>query len=204
MERIITIGRQFGSDGHEIGEKLSRQLGFPLYDKAIIDESAKKSGIDQRLFEKYDEKAMNSLLYSLVIGNYYRSQEKEEQPLVIRVQNAYFDTIRELAGKGCCIMVGRCADYILTGNPQCTSFFITADRKKRIGRISEKYRLSGEDAEKMIDKQDKERGSYYKRMTGKTWGAADNYDFCINSAYYGIDGSVELIKLILQSDRDRR
>lgn len=199
MKKIITIGREFGSGGHEIGEQLSKQLNYALYDREIIDEAAKRSGINIKELQRYDEKAMNSLLYSLVLGNYYRGSENSpiEQPVAIRIEQAYFSTITSLAEKGPCIIVGRCADYILKDNENRISFFITADRKKKVARIKDKYGVTEAEAVKMIDKNDRNRSNYYKSITDKTWGMASNYDFCICSSYYGIASTVEIIRKLL-------
>lgn len=199
MKKIITIGREFGSGGHEIGERLSKRLNYALYDREIIDEAAKKSGINVKEFQRYDEKAMNSLLYSLVLGNYYKGSENSpmEQPVAIRIEQAYFSTITSLAEKGPCIIVGRCADYILKDNENRVSFFITADEKKKVVRIKDKYGVTETEAVKMIDKNDRNRSNYYKSITGKTWGMAENYDFCICSSYYGIDSTVEIISKLI-------
>ena len=200
MKKIITIGREFGSGGHEIGERLSKRLNYALYDREIIDEAAKKSGINIKELQRYDEKAMNSLLYSLVLGNYYKGLENSplEQPVAIRIEQAYFSTITNLAEKEPCIIVGRCADYILKDHKNRISFFITADEKKKIARIKEKYGVTETEAIKMISKNDRNRSNYYKSITGKTWGMAENYDFCICSSYYGIDSTVEIITGLLQ------
>ena len=200
MKKIITIGREFGSGGHEIGERLSKRLNYALYDMEIIDEAAKKSGINIKELQRYDEKAMNSLLYSLVLGNYYKVLENSplEQPVAIRIEQAYFSTITNLAEKEPCIIVGRCADYILKDHKNRISFFITADEKKKIARIKDKYSVTEAEAVKMINKNDRNRRNYYKSITGKTWGMAENYDFCICSSYYGIDSTVEIITGLLQ------
>ena len=173
---------------------------YALYDREIIDEAAKKSGINIKELQRYDEKAMNSLLYSLVLGNYYKGLENSplEQPVAIRIEQAYFSTITNLAEKEPCIIVGRCADYILKDHKNRISFFITADEKKKIARIKDKYSVTEAEAVKMINKNDRKRRNYYKSITGKTWGMAENYDFCICSSYYGIDSTVEIITGLLQ------
>lgn len=199
MKKIITIGREFGSGGHEIAERLSQRLNYALYDKEIINEAAKKSGINVKEFQRYDEKAMSSLLYSLVIGNYYRRSENGtiEHPIAMRVEQAYFSTIINLAEKGPCIIVGRGADYILRENANRISFFITAKEKDRVVRIQNKYGVTEAEAVKMIEKNDKNRSVYYKSITGQTWGMAENYDFCICSSYCGIDTTVEIISKLI-------
>lgn len=200
MKKIITIGREFGSGGHEIAERLSKQLNYALYDREIIDEAAKKSGIHAKEIQRYDEKVMNSLLYSLVLGNYCRGSENRsiEYPVAMRIEQAYFSTIISLAEKEPCIIVGRGADYILRENENRISFFITADEKIKIARIRDKYGVKEAEAVKMIEKNDRNRSAYYKNITGKTWGMAESYDFCICSSYYGIDSTVEIISKLIQ------
>ena len=201
MKKIITIGREFGSGGHEIAEQLSKRLNYALFDKEIVDAAAKKSGIKAKEFQRYDEKAMNSLLYSLVIGNYYREAENGaiEHPIAMRVEQAYFATIISLAEKEPCVIVGRGADYILRENVNRISFFITAKEKDRVARIQNKYDVSEAEAVKMIEKNDRNRSAYYKNVTGQTWGMAENYDFCICRSYYGIETTVAIIHKLIQS-----
>lgn len=194
MNFIITIGREYGSGGREIGIKLSEQLGYPLFDKEIIHEAAKRSSIKRELFERFDENALSSSLYSMVMRV---SNDPVAQPLTLRVQMAYAETIHELA-KVPCVIIGRSADYLLRDCDNLISFFITAGRENRVKRISERYQVPAEKAEKMISKQDKIRAGYYNCMTGNVWGMAANYDFCLNSSYYGIDSTVEIIKQIIQ------
>lgn len=194
MNSIITIGREYGSGGREIGIKLSEQLGCPLFDKEIINEAAKRSSINRELFEHFDEKALSSSLYSMAMRV---SNDPVAQPLTLRVQKAYAETIHELA-KDPCVMIGRSADYLLRDCENLISFFITADRENRVKRISKRHQVPVEKAEKILSKQDKIRSNYYKCMTGNIWGMAVNYDFCLNSSYYGIDSTVEIIKQIIQ------
>lgn len=194
MNSIITIGREYGSGGHEIGMKLSEQLGCPLFDKEIINEATKRNSINRELFERFDEKALSSSLYSMVMRV---SNDPVAQPLTLRVQKAYAETIHELANVPC-VIIGRSADYLLRDCENLISFFITAGRENRVERISERHQVPTEKAEKMISKKDKIRANYYNAMTGNVWGMAVNYDFCLNSSYYGIDATVEIIKQIIQ------
>lgn len=194
MNFIITIGREYGSGGREIGMKLSEELGCPLFDKEIINEAAKRSRINRELFERFDEKALSSSLYSTVMRV---SDDPIAQPLNLRVQKAYAEIIQELA-KEPCVIIGRSADYLLRDCENLISFFITADHEKRVKRISKRQQISTGKAEKMISKQDRIRANYYNSMTGNVWGMAANYDFCLNSSYYGIDSTVEIIKQIIR------
>lgn len=197
---IITIGRQFGSAGREIGYKVADKLGIKLYDKEMLDRAAKESGLCQELFETHDEKPSNSFLYSLVMDTYsfgYSSGAYNDMPLNHKVFLAQFDAIKKIADEGPCILVGRCADYALDDYDNVLNLFIHADMDARIRRIARRFDLSDAKAKDMIIKTDKKRSSYYNYYTNKRWGAADTYDFCLNSSKLGIDGTVDaIVKLV--------
>ena len=144
---IITIERQYGSGGHLIGEKLAESLGIPFYDSELIKVAAKESGICEEIFESFDEKPTTSFLYSLVMDPYslgYNSNSFD-LPLNHKVFLAAFDTIKELASKGPCVFVGRCADYALEDNPELLSVFIHANMEHRIERVQCHDGISGEE-----------------------------------------------------------
>ena len=196
---IITIERQYGSGGHLIGEKLAESLGIPFYDSELIKVAAKESGICEEIFESFDEKPTTSFLYSLVMDPYslgYNSNSFD-LPLNHKVFLAAFDTIKELASKGPCVFVGRCADYALEEYDNVLSVFIHADMDARIRRIARIYDLTDAKAKDMIIKTDKKRSSYYNYYSSNKWGDAKSYDLCLNSSYLGIDGSVDLIKKVI-------
>ena len=135
---IITIGRQYGSGGHEIGQKLAKELGIKCYDKELLDRAAKESGICQELFEHHDERPTNSFLYSLVMDTYSMNGAASgytEMPLNYKVFLAQFNAIKQIAKEGPCVMIGRCADYALADFDNCISIFVHADMDKRIKRI---------------------------------------------------------------------
>ena len=194
---IITIGRQFGSAGREIGKKLASWLDVKLYDKEMLDRAAKESGICQELFETHDEKPTNSFLYSLVMDTYslgYASSSYTDMPINHKVFLAQFDAIKKIADEGPCILVGRCADYALEHYPNPVSVFIHADINARIRRIARIYELTDAKAKDMILKADKKRASYYNYYTNKRWGDAAGYDLCLCSSKLGIDGTAEAIR----------
>lgn len=197
---IITIGRQFGSAGREIGRKVAEELGVKLYDKEMLDRAAKESGICQELFETHDEKPSSSFLYSLVMDTYsmgFNSGAFNEMPLNHKVFLAQFDAIKKIADEGPCILVGRCADYALESYDNVMSIFVHADLDARIRRIARIYDLTDAKAKDMIIKTDKKRASYYNYFTNKKWADAANYDFCLNSSELGIDGTKEaILKLV--------
>jgi len=198
---IITIGREYGSAGREIGQKLAKKLEIKLYDKEMLDRAAKESGICQELFETHDEKPTNSFLYSLVMDTYslgYSSGNYSDMPINHKVFLAQFDAIKKIADEGPCILVGRCADYALEGYDNVMSLFIHANINARIRRIARKYDLTDAKAREVIVKTDKKRGSYYNYFTNKRWSDAQNYDFCLSSSELGIDGTVEAVAALVR------
>ena len=198
---IITIGRQFGSAGREIGRELAADLGIKLYDKEMLDRAAKESGICQELFETHDEKPSSSFLYSLVMDTYsmgFNSGAFNEMPLNHKVFLAQFDAIKKIADEGPCILVGRCADYALESYDNVMSIFIHANLDTRIRRIARIYELSDAKAKDLILKTDKKRASYYNYYTNKKWGDASSYDFCLNSSELGVEGTKEAIKKLIE------
>lgn len=196
IHTIITIGRQFGSGGREIGKRLADELGIKFYDKELLSRAAKDSKICKELFETHDEKPTNSFLYSLVMDTYsmgFASGSVNEMPLNHKIFLAQFDAIKKLAGEGPCVMVGRCADYALADWKDCFSVFVHADFDWRINRIAAKYNKSPKEARDIITKTDKSRASYYNYYTNKKWGSAKSYNLCIDSSKYGIDNTVKAI-----------
>lgn len=189
---IITIGRQFGSGGHEIGEKLAKKLGIKFYDKELIKLIAKQSGLCEKVLESYDEKPTNSLLYSIVMDIYpsvmYTGPTIDQQ-----IYQANYDTIRRLADGEPCVIVGRCADYILRDHPELVSVFVHANSDFRAARIADEYKLPDAKVRDLLVKTDKKRASYYNFQSEKQWGAASSYNLCIESSEVGIDGAVDLI-----------
>ena len=193
---VITIGRQTGSGGRDIGKLLAKELGIKCYDKELLDRAAKDSGICHELFEHHDEKPTNSFLYSLVMDTYsfgYSSAAFADMPINHKVFLAQFDTIKKIAQEESCVMVGRCADYALAEYPGALSVFIHADLDKRIHRLSKVYDLSASAAKDQIVKNDKKRASYYNYYTSKKWGDSTNYDLTLDSGKLGIDGCVDMI-----------
>ena len=202
---VITIGRQYGSAGRQIGRALAEELGIKCYDKELLDRAAKDSGMCQELFENQDEKPTNSFLYSLVMDTYsfgYSSSAFSDMPINQKVFLAQFETIKKIASEGPCIMIGRCADYALADFDNCLSVFIHASLETRIRRIAKLYDLTDAKAKDKIQKADKKRSSYYNYYTSKKWGDVDSYDLSIDSGKMGIDGTIELIlKAIQQKEK---
>ena len=201
MNTIITISRQHGSAGLQIGRELAKQLGIPCYDKELLERAAKDSGLCKEIFEANDKKPTSSFLYSLVMDTYsygYSSGVLSDMPLNQKVFLAQFDTIKNLAKEGPCVFIGRCADYALEDNPHCLSVFIHADLKKRVRRVAAMDSVSDAKAKEIIQKTDKSRASYYNYYTCKKWGDMESYHVCLDSGIFGIDGTVDLLKAMIQ------
>lgn len=193
---VITIGRQFGSGGRQIGKLLSEKLGIPYYDKEILVEAAKDSGICEEILEHHDEKPTGSLLFSLVTGVQMHGNlggAYMDMPLNHKIFLAQFDAIRRLASEGGCIIVGRCADYVLRDKPNAVKLFVKADMRQRMERAVAVHGVDITKAEDYVRKMDKQRASYYNYYATNTWGDVNNYDLCLDTGKLGIEGSVELI-----------
>ena len=195
---IITIGRQYGSGGKAIGEQLAKELGIPFYDKELIALAAEKSGMSVDLLKEVDERASNSLLYSLSTGmvNLHTGTGPTfyNLPMNDRLFIVQADLIKQFAAEGPCVIVGRCADYILRENPNLVRVFIHADLDSRVKHAIAEYGISPNKAEETVQKTDKKRASYYNYYSSYKWGQLDNYDLCLNSGLIGIDGSVKMIR----------
>ena len=196
MKSVITIGRQFGCGGRTICKMLSEELGIPFYDKELIDYAANKSGISSDVLEQYDERATNSLLYSLSISSYSyvgSSMNTHHMPLNDQLYISQGEVIKQLADKGPCIILGRCADYILKERNDVLNVFIHCDFDLRVQRIMERLGIPKSKAADLIKKTDKRRASYYNYYTRRKWGNLENFDLAINSKI-GFEKVVKIIK----------
>lgn len=195
--KIYTIGREFGSGGREVGEKLAAKLGIKLYDKELLQQAAKDSGFCEEIFENHDEKPTNSFLYSLVMDTYsvsgYSAAPFLDMPLNHKVFLAQFETIKKIAEKESCVIVGRCADYALSDNPDCINIFIHADLDVRIKNVSKNLNITENKARDIINKTDKQRASYYNYYTSKKWGDSKSYNLSLDAGKLGTDNCVEMI-----------
>ncbi|MDF2655003.1 MAG: cytidylate kinase [Bacillota bacterium] len=193
---VITIARQFGSGGREIGEMLAEKMKIPFYDKALIHLASKESGIDEDLFALADENAVQSF-WSATTGatGIYGSRLPvfNEIPMNDKLFIIQSSTIKKLAEASSCVIVGRCADYILRSDPGALSVFIHAEEKDKINRIIHSYGVPEKEAKEIMNKTDKKRASYYNYYSGEKWGRADNYDLSVNTSAIGIEGAVSLI-----------
>lgn len=199
--RVITLSRQLGSGGREIGRLLAERLGYPFYDKELLVEAAKQSGLSREAFEEADEKPTNSFLYSLSVGSHMMSGAYTDYSQFLTNDQLFLrqaETIRRIADSGPCVIVGRCADYVLREYPGLLSIYIHADLGVRVKRIMQQEGLSEEKARSYVQKADKKRGNYYNFYTGKDWNRADSYDICIDSGKLGIQGTERLIEEIVR------
>ena len=193
---VINIGRQLGSGGHEIGEKLAAQLNIAFYDKELINITSCESGLGKEFFENMDEKTSHSIFGGLfgfrgsmvdeVYSGYYLSNES-----LFQIQS---DIIRKLANQKSALFVGRCADYVLKDHPRCLNIFISANINDRINRIVNIQQINEKKAKEYIEKMDKKRAAYYNYFSNKEWGTAGSYHMCINSSVLGIDTTVDFIR----------
>lgn len=191
----ITIGRQFGSGGREIGVRVGELLGFRVYDSELLMMAAEKNGINADALRRVDEKATNSLLYTLALGSslYGARNFGVDVPINDQLFITQTEIIKNAAEEENCIFVGRCADYVLRNHENRISVFIYADKEARIARIAERHELERDDAIALMNKTDKHRVNYYNFYTGKKWGKFDNYHLSVDSSLLGIEGSARMI-----------
>lgn len=196
----ITIARQFGSGGYEIGHRIAELLGINFYDKELLILAAKESGLNKAFFEKADERSTHGLSYAFSVGLPYMGMFTPYSDILsndglFKLQS---DTIRKLAVKQSCVLVGRCADYILRDDPNCLSIFVHSPLDVRTNRIMESYKLTREQAEELIQKTDKERAAYYNYYTSKRWSSALSYNLSIDASILGIEDTALYINELIQ------
>ena len=194
---IITIGRQYGSGGRIIGKKLASELGIPFYNKEIIELAAEKSGMSKEAFEKVDETAASSLLYSIATGAYMFGNYVSPQvdlPLNDKLFILQSEIIKSIAKKESCVIVGRCADYILKDRKDVVNVFIHANKDTRRQRAIEEYGIAPNKVDHYLNKIHKKRSTYYNYYTGEKWGYSTNYQLCLDSTILGIEGCVRIIE----------
>lgn len=195
MKKIITIGRQCGSGGHTIGKMVAERLGVPFYDKEIIKTVAERSGLSEKTVELQGEYHTTSLLYNLATMGVsgYNASRRETLPLADQINAYQTEYIKELAEKDSCVIVGRSADYILSDRDDCLNVFIYGKLEDRAQRVVKEHGIDEKEAKSHVLERDKKRAKYYRHITDKTWGFAENYDLCLNSSELGIEKCVEII-----------
>lgn len=200
---IVTISREFGSGGRDVGKKLAEQLNIPFYDKELIEIAARESGIDKELFEEDVLGASKKMRLLGVLGNSLGGTLStiSELSLNDRMFIVQTNVIETLAQQGPCVIVGRSADYILRSYSNVLNVYIYSDLKSRKERAKQAYGIADRDIESAIRKVDKHRANYYGFYTDREWGRAENYDISMSTSTFGIDGSVEIIRSLLQIDK---
>ena len=198
MSLIITIGRQFGSGGRDVGEKVAEYFNIPFYDKELVELAAQKSNISKEALKEVDEHATNSFLYSLASGNYsmrgINAPIYYEMPINDKLFIAQADVIKEVAKRGSCVIVGRCADYVLENeNVDVLSVFVYGSVDYRAKRVMSALDITQAKAKDKVLKTDKQRRTYYDYYTSKNWGVMSNYDLCIDAEKFGIEETANMI-----------
>lgn len=195
---VITIARQYGSGGREIGERVAAALGIPLYDKEIITDAAAKGELNAEVLKNADESAANSLLYTLAMGSNIAGTTMHfgyKMPINDRLFILQSELIKDYAARGSCVIIGRCADYVLRDAEGVLRLFIYGDLEHRKARVAERHpEIKSSQIIDVINKTDKRRSSYYNFYTGNKWGRYDNYDMAINSSTLGIEGTAAIIE----------
>ena len=200
MNTIITIGRQYGSGGREVGQKLAAHYGINCYDNELISKVARESGFCQEIVQQQDERPTNSFLYNLVMDTYsfgFSGSGFSDMPISQKVFLAQYDTIKKIAKEeGACVIIGRCADCALQDFSNVINLFFHASEEFRIARAADKLR-------EYILRKDKQRQSYYNYYSMKKWGRADTYDLSIDTGLLGIDGTVNLLTQVIEDFENR-
>lgn len=189
---IITISREYGSGGRLIGKTVAEKLGWKFLDREIIEAAARESGLSEKFIEQSGEyaSATTSLLFNLSVGN---NPDGGMMSLYNEVFNVQREIICKAADEGRCVIVGRCADYILRERDNCMNVFIHASTEKRANRIVAIYGDDAKSPEKRLKEMDKKRRVYCRNFTGQEWGEVHNYQLCIDSGFYGIEKSADII-----------
>ena len=203
-KQVVTISREYGSGGREIGRLLAESMGVPFYDREKIDELTSGKGYSKEVLDKAEMKAKNSFLYNLTTalgGSGIEGSGIEGLSLNEKVFLAQFETIKKLASEGPCVIVGRCADYVLRDIPEATNIFIYAEPEDRIERAIKEYGIAPDEAKGWVAICDKARANYYAYHTGRKWGEHVNYSLSIDSGYIEIE---DIVDLIVQYTKVRR
>lgn len=189
---VITIGRQLGAGGRQLAEELGRRLGVPVYNREIIDEAARHSGLAAELFEKADEHESNLTPLGSGIWGFgsMTSPGYINNDTLFGIQS---QTIESLADRSSCIIVGRCADYVLRERERVLSVFVTAPLEERVARLCSSCDKDEKECRNWIATTERRRSSYYNYYSFKTWGAAESYDLCLNSSKLGIEGCADVV-----------
>lgn len=195
MKRVITVSRECGSGGHAIAEKISKELGIPLFDREIIEMTAKKSGLTAEFVKESNERITNSILFNIANSMTYANQifTSGNVSMVDQVFFIQCDIIKQMAEDSPCVIVGRCADYILRERDDCLNIFVHANREYRRERFAKINNISEKEAEAIMKKRDKSRINYYRYYTDKEWGDMRNYALTLDSQLLGEEMCAKLV-----------
>ena len=185
---VITIGREFGSEGHEIGRQLAENLGISMYDRDLLTIAAKKSGLAVETLAGADEKVASRFLEP------YLPTGIEQGTLNDKLFNIQSSSILDIAAKESCVIIGRCADYILRDTPNCIHVFVYAPFEERVKIIGEKHKMNFDEAKKLVKRMDNIRNTYYTYYSDRKWNAKEGKDLLLNRAAFGIDGCVSILE----------
>lgn len=203
---IITIGRQFGSGGHKIGNMLSQRLDIPLYDHNLIKMAAKELNVTNEAAKQVDETILGRFLSAYVVGTgdytAFMNEDVYGVPLSDRMYSTQSKIITRLAAGGPCIFVGRCADYVLGDYSNVINTFIYAYMDDRVNRIMDIYKLNEKQARDKIKKIDKDRKLYYEAHTGRSWGTVESHQILINASLTGIEGAVDILEALYRKKNE--
>lgn len=196
-KKIICIGREYGSGGREIGEKLAEKLGIPCYDKVLLKQAAIDSGLTESLFENADERRNSWIWNAFCMGNPTADTMMTAATDYLTNDSLFYmqsRTIKKLAFEGSCIFIGRCAESVLENHEEVLSVFIHADKEERIERIMKRQGVDHKKAENLMNKMDKRRADYHNYYSDSKWGRCGSYDMSISSSKFGIEGAVRMIE----------
>ncbi len=184
---IISIGREFGSGGHTVAEKLAEKFSIPLYDEQLITEIAEKMGLSEEVIEKHNERPRHKLMSTAIMGGNPSLEES--------IAKMQFDFLRKKAENGeSFVVVGRCSETVLKEFPALISVFVLADHECKTERVMEYFSISNEKAQALIEKKDKERKAYHNYYCTMKWGDSRLYDLCINSSRLGIEKTADFVE----------
>lgn len=194
--RVVTIGRQFCSGGSDIGKMVAEKLGIPCYDREIVEMAAERSGISMAEIKKYEESILHPFKTPINIFG------KQQEDITESIFAAETKVVMELAEKGPCVIVGRCADFILKSKVKTLNVFIYASDEKRLQTaLSDKHNIPADEAGPLLKKYDKKRGDYYNANTNKKWGSKASYDICLDSGRLGYEVCADLITHIVKNSK---
>lgn len=197
---IITVGREYGSGGHYIARLAAEKLGIAFYDKELIAIAAKEGNLNEKIIEDLDETSSNRFFYALPTGSFMPSSISASFDLTMndRLFLVQSKVIKEIAEKESAVIVGRCADYVLRGNPNVINVFIHAPLEYRVNNAIENYNINPSNAKKVVEKTDEKRQKYYNYYSNRKWGIASNYSLSVDSSL-GVDTAVDIIALAAKS-----